>query len=354
MQWAGLEPNTDYSIFARIAVTNTKNASPASEPTTVRTLADQSRTHTVTWKNADGTTLQTETVLYGDTPVFQGETPKKAADVKYTYVFKGWMPAIARVTADVTYTATYDETVNKYKVTFVDYDGSTVLKETAEYDYGTPAANVKRPADPTREADAQHAYKFAGWTPEVADVTGDATYKATYAEVAKKGTLTFDLGGGTIEGKTSLTIEANVGDVITIPEAPVRDGYTFKYWKGSEYYPGDKYTVEGDHTFAAVWERSRMAAAAAAAAAATAAAIPTRGALHRTHLERARRPRPATSSAERLQRLAPRLYVRSASRSSPRIDGGYAHVALTLTKGHRVCNRMRGRFSYSFVSKIGV
>ena len=112
-------------------------------------------------------------MLYGDTPVFQGETPKKAADVKYTYVFKGWMPAIARVTAVVTYTAMYDETVNKYKVTFVDYDGSTVLKETTEYDYGTPAANVKRPADPTREADAQHAYKFAGWTPEVANVTGD-------------------------------------------------------------------------------------------------------------------------------------------------------------------------------------
>ena len=70
-----------------------------------------------------------------------------------------------------------------------------------------------------------------------------------------KGTLTFDLGGGTIDGKTSLVIEADVGDIITIPEAPVRDGYTFKYWKGSEYYPGDKYTVEGDHTFTAVWEK---------------------------------------------------------------------------------------------------
>ena len=93
-------------------------------------------------------------------------------------------------------------------------------------------------------------------------MTGDATYTAVYEATAvppvpvKKGTLTFDLSGGTIDGKTSLTIEANVGDVITIPEAPVRDGYTFKYWKGSEYYPGDKYTVEGDHAFTAVWEKN--------------------------------------------------------------------------------------------------
>ena len=25
--------------------------------------------------------------------------------------------------------------------------------------------------------------------------------------------------------------------------------------QGSEYYPGDKYTVEDDHTFTAVWEK---------------------------------------------------------------------------------------------------
>ena len=46
------------------------------------------------------------------------------------------------------------------------------------------------------------------------------------------------------------------GDVITIHEAPVREGYTFSYWKGSEYKPGDTYTVTGDHTFTAVWTAS--------------------------------------------------------------------------------------------------
>ena len=83
-------------------------------------------------------------------------------------------------------------------------------------------------------------------------IPGDFTITAMPVQ---KGTLTFDPAGGTLNGKTGkLTIEANVGDVITIPDAPVRDGYTFKYWKGSKYHPGDKYTVEGDHGFTAVWK----------------------------------------------------------------------------------------------------
>ena len=35
----------------------------------------------------------------------------------------------------------------------------------------------------------------------------------------------------------------------------MREGYIFLYWKGSEYQPGDKYTVTEDHTFEAQWEK---------------------------------------------------------------------------------------------------
>ena len=31
-------------------------------------------------------------------------------------------------------------------------------------------------------------------------------------------------------------------------------GYTFDYWKGSEYHPGDKYTVTEHHTMEAQWK----------------------------------------------------------------------------------------------------
>ena len=140
---------------------------------------------------------------------------------------------------------------------FVNQDG-TVLQED-ELDYGI--VPEYRGETPTRPATDTFSYTFAGWDKKITAVEGDSTYTATYEATPippapKKATLTFDLGGGSIDGKTSLTIEADVGDVITIPKAPVRDGYTFKYWKGSEYHPGDKYTVEGDHTFTAVWEKN--------------------------------------------------------------------------------------------------
>jgi len=72
------------------------------------------------------------------------------------------------------------------------------------------------------------------------------------AAPARKGTLTFDLAGGTLDGKTGkITMEANVGDTVKLPKAPTKDGYAFKFWKGSEYAAGAEYKVEGDHAFAA-------------------------------------------------------------------------------------------------------
>ena len=73
----------------------------------------------------------------------------------------------------------------------------------------------------------------------------------------EKATLKFDLGGGTLDGKTGkLTIEANAGDTIKLPGAPTREGYTFKFWKGSQYAAGADYKVEGDHVFTAEWEKN--------------------------------------------------------------------------------------------------
>ena len=43
-----------------------------------------------------------------------------------------------------------------------------------------------------------------------------------------------------------MSVTANAGDEVTILDAPTRSGYTFQYWKGSEYQPGDTYVVEED------------------------------------------------------------------------------------------------------------
>lgn len=74
-------------------------------------------------------------------------------------------------------------------------------------------------------------------------------------------TITFDLDGGTLNGSEDPIVwQVREGQAITLPEAPVRDGYRFVEWHGSSYQPGDEYRVEGDHTFTAVWSAQTPAA----------------------------------------------------------------------------------------------
>ena len=150
---------------------------------------------TVKFLDEDGTELQSSEVAYGETPEYTGKTPTKEATAQESYSFAGWDKAIADVTGDAEYRATYTPAAQRYSVTFLDEDG-TVLKAAAAYDYGTLAADIVKPADPTKEKTAQYTYTFAGWTPELSDVTADAAYKATYKEAARKYKVTFDPGKG--------------------------------------------------------------------------------------------------------------------------------------------------------------
>lgn len=87
--------------------------------------------------------------------------------------------------------------------------------------------------------------------------TADCT--VTVPSVVEEAVITFDPAGGkwTDGTTTPKLIAANVGDEITIAEAPVREGCEFRYWQGSEYQPGEKYQVPaGGHTFTAVWTES--------------------------------------------------------------------------------------------------
>ena len=108
---------------------------------------------------------------------------------------------------------------------------------------------------PTRPSTVAATYEFAGWEPVLDKVTGDITYEATFTEIPREYSVTFDLGGGTIDGESSYTMTALYGSTITLP-TPVREGYEFLYWEGSRYDAGASYKVEGEHAFKAVWKKS--------------------------------------------------------------------------------------------------
>ena len=83
------------------------------------------------------------------------------------------------ITADTTL---YAQWSNLYTVTWANWDG-TVLETDLDVLYGTmPEYNG---AAPTRPEDSDYIYDFAGWTPEVAAVTGDVTYTASFNAVDK-------------------------------------------------------------------------------------------------------------------------------------------------------------------------
>jgi hypothetical protein len=137
--------------------------------------------YTVTWKNYDGTTLEVDNVAYGAMPSYDGATPTKDSDAQYTYTFSGWSPDVSTVTGDATYTAQYSDAVNSYTVTWKNYDGTTLEVDTVAY--GTMPSYDG--ATPVRDSDAQYAYIFGGWSPEVSSVTGDVTYIAQFSSEAR-------------------------------------------------------------------------------------------------------------------------------------------------------------------------
>ena len=101
----------------------------------------------------------------------------------------------------------WDETEEEWKektftITWKNWDGTPVYtadgdgNPTDEYivTYGTMAEFLG--TNPTREADIDYTYDFTGWSPELAPVTSDVTYTATYEQKERKYTITFLQEGG--------------------------------------------------------------------------------------------------------------------------------------------------------------
>ena len=234
-------------------------------------------TYTVTWKNEDGAVIKTdENVVYGTKPSYEGEDPVKAATVQYRYVLAGWKNGeteyrytysgtgtgtgdgtgdggktggdggsgviqpgeillersidLPEVTGDVTYAAFYTEVLKQYLVTFVDEDGTTVLKAATLYDYGTAAEGITAPTDPAKAATDEYEYTFAGWTPAIASVSGDATYKATYS--ARKRVTGVALDQKTMTLRYSAA--AAVSGTLTATVSPADAADTSVSWSSSD------------------------------------------------------------------------------------------------------------------------
>ena len=132
------------------------------------------KTYTVTWKNTDNTTLETDTnVPWGTVPTYDGATPTYNGQTS-----TGWTPTVAAITGNTTYTATY---VPQYTATFVRSatDGGGTLY-TGTFNEGTTP--VYGGTTPTTTQGDSTEFTFTGWTPSLTPIYANTTYTAVFQD----------------------------------------------------------------------------------------------------------------------------------------------------------------------------
>ena len=186
----------------------------------------------VTYK--DGDSEYAKQVLPSGTLATRPDAP--AATPGYT--FGGWNKADGtawdyasdKVTDNITLYAKW--AANTYTITFDTAGGSEIAPITQ--DYGT---NIAAPADPTREG-----YTFIGWDREIPETMPAENMTVTAQWEINQYTITFDTNGGS----EIAPITQDYGTVITAPEAPEREGYTFIGWDKAipETMPAENITLK--------------------------------------------------------------------------------------------------------------
>lgn len=219
---------------------------------------------------SEGTVLQEDSIEYGAAVQFRGQQPSKAATAAETFIFDGWSDGqtaygagedLPNVTKEVTYTAVFKTDKNEYKVTW-NVDG--VLKEEY-FEYGTKA--VFDGTEPSKAADAQYTYKFAGWSKtdggevlseEEMTVGGETVFYAVFSKTVNKYTIKFVNGTEELSSEQiAYGEEARYTGATPEKQATAEYEYDFAGWTDgeAEYSLQDKLPdVTGDATYTAVFD----------------------------------------------------------------------------------------------------
>ena len=191
-------------------------------------------------------------------------TPK-SWDAQYTYEFSWWNNTCGdEVTDDCSITAEFKRSVNKYLITWKNWDGAVLDSWMVEYGT-TPVYNWVNP--PVRPADASNTYTFNGWNPVVTWVTQAQVYTAVYISSANTHTVSIWVSPewyGNVDKRSvtenyGATISENWnkisiwGEVITATPETATSQYTyeFSWWNNSCWN-----TLTNDCTITAEFKRS--------------------------------------------------------------------------------------------------
>lgn len=269
------------------------------------------------WENnpTEDVVLQSYTVPYGTQAEWLSNSPTRPSNIDYTYDFTGWSPALGKVTSDVTYTATYEakqikytitfvqdggveiekhllarnefpvcenvptrtgyilewypalaavtgnqtytatwlpEPPEKYEIKFLDYDGTELDRDSVEVGtLPTPPANPSG-----KPATSEFTYVFDHWSPALEEVsaTSAKVYTAVYREVARNYTVSYYRENGTtLISSEQLPYGATPTPPAVSKENP-EDGYSYTLvWKTLDE-SGTIQTVTGNASYKATFD----------------------------------------------------------------------------------------------------
>ena len=150
---------------------------------------------TVVFYDMDGETVLDKQILdYGEEIIYRGPSTDKETTPEYSYLFNGWytfdgkVADLSMVRTNLSLVASYKVTKQSYAVTWI-VDGRT--HEVSGHYYGEiPSCKIQ----PQKASDQRYDYVFAGWSPEIQPVTGDATYVGSFTAIPKSYDVTWQIG----------------------------------------------------------------------------------------------------------------------------------------------------------------
>ena len=237
------EPNIDYTY-------DFTGWSPALGPVTsnvtyTATYSEQPRKYAIIFTNEGGDEIERHLLKHNEIPVCENVPTKVGHTLE-------WEPAIAAVTGDAIYRATWlEEPPTKYQITFFDYNGKDVLKQ-GDVSVGKMPTPPDAPAN--KPATSEYTYVFDQWSPalEVVSATSIKSYTAVYREVAKTYTIRYFMEDGITPNPVKPSEELAYGATPTPPavtkESPLAN-YTYTLeWRTLDETGGIQ-TVMGDASY---------------------------------------------------------------------------------------------------------
>lgn len=214
------------------------------------------KTYTITWKNWDGSIIQTIgpsegpedscIVTYGTMAEFLGSNPTRENNIDSTYSFTGWKPALGPVTQDVTYTATYESQPRMYTIIFNNEGGTEIERQFLEHN-----------AVPVCENTPTKVGHILQWDPAISPVIGDQTYTATWLEkLPSEWDVTFvNNAGDSLQATEAVGVKAHPVYLGSTPTKENADHseyssneYTYTFWGWSAVIDGEIQQFEKDST----------------------------------------------------------------------------------------------------------